>query len=87
MNEKKVSRRSVDVLHVGVIAPGCCTSVGTGELTGVPPEFRVMIAPATVMVVDEVGMGITSVVLERTNVSDTAVDGGKGFGSVGTVYD
>lgn len=56
-------------------------SGGTGPPIGVPPGPSVRVVSAKVMVVVAVGMAITRVSLDLTNVSDVAVDGGYGFGS------
>lgn len=45
-----------------MIALGCVMNVGTGPLTGVPPEFSVMITAPTVMLVVVVGTATTTVV-------------------------
>lgn len=51
-------------------------------MIGVPPGARVTLAPATTTTVVLVGIAITVVVLAFTKVSETAPDGGAGFGSV-----
>lgn len=61
------------------------TETGTGALTGVPPAFKVITAPPTVMDVVAVGIGMTTVVPRATNVSDRAADVGYGFGSNGRI--
>jgi hypothetical protein len=53
-----------------------------GLFTGVPPEASVIITPPTMMEVVVVGIGILVVEPPTTNVSDFAVEGGYGFGSV-----
>jgi hypothetical protein len=45
-----------------LIALGCEMSVGTGEFTGVPPEFNVMVTPSTRTVVVVFGTGTITVV-------------------------
>ena len=70
---------------MGVIAPGWEIPWGTGPPTGVPPRASIMVASATVMVVLVVGTAIARVVPDPTNVSDTAVGGGYGLGSVDMV--
>jgi hypothetical protein len=37
--------KAIYLLHVGVIALGWMMNVGTSELTGVPPELRVIVTP------------------------------------------
>jgi hypothetical protein len=51
-------------------------SEGTSPPIGVPPDASVMGVSTTVMVVVVVGMAMTTVELDLTNVSDCAVDGG-----------
>jgi hypothetical protein len=70
---------------VGVVAPGWEIPRGTGPPTGVPPGVSVIVALATVMVVLVVGTEIARVVPNPTNVSDAAVDGGYGLGSLNMV--
>lgn len=65
-----------------MIAPGWKIPGGTGPPTGVPPGASVIVALATIMVVVMVGMAIERVVPDPTNVSDMAVAGGYGLGSV-----
>lgn len=67
------------------MAPGWVTSGGTIPPTGVPPGATVIVAPATVTVVVVVGIAMTTVELDRTNVCDDAPDEGTGFGSAQTV--
>lgn len=45
---------------------------GISALTGVPPEFKVMIAPPTVTNTVVVGMGTTTELIAPTKVSDAA---------------
>lgn len=63
------------------MAPGWVMSGGTIPPTGVPPGATVIVSPATVTVVVVVGIAITTVELDRTNVCDDAPDEGTGFGS------
>jgi hypothetical protein len=57
------------------------TSEGRGPLIGVPPGASVILAPATMTVVVIVGIMIMTVVVDFTKVSETAPEGGAGFGS------
>lgn len=74
--------RTCYVLHVGVTPFKMVTVVGIGLLTGVPPEASVMMTPPTVMEVVVVGIGMLVVDPPMTNVSDFAVEGGYGLGSM-----
>ena len=64
------------------MAPGSEIPRGTGPPTGVPPAASVIVALGSVMVVLAVGIAMARVVFDPTNVSDTAIEGGYGLGSV-----
>lgn len=68
-----------------MIALGCEMSVRTGEFTGVPPEFRVMVTPSTFTVEVVFGTGtmivvavlvtvVTEVIVEPSVSTIVAVD-------------
>jgi hypothetical protein len=57
------------------------TPEGRGPLIGVPPGASVILVPAITTVVVIVGITIMTVVVDFTKVSETAPEGGAGFGS------
>ena len=75
-------RQEKDVLQVGVIALTRVTSGGSRDTSRVPPGPIVKVSSPMATVTVTIGMGIIVVELERTKVSDPAVGGGYGFGSI-----